>query len=149
MEIDEIDAIILRKLVEDAKTPLKELSESTGLAVSSIHTRLSRLISKGIIEKFTILIDPDKCGYVTAFILLYVENPRMSEIAEKLKEIENVIEIFRMAGRSNMVLKVVVKNLNELEKFLEEISKIEGVRDFEYLIVIRKFKEELWKPSLK
>ena len=148
MKIDEIDIIILRKLVENAKVSLKELAESTGLAVSSIHTRLTRLISQGIIEKFTILIDPNKCGYITVIILLYVENPKISKIAKKLKEIENVVEIFKIAGKSNMILKVIVKDLNELEDFLEKISKIDGIKDFEYLIVIRKFKEDLWKPSL-
>jgi DNA-binding Lrp family transcriptional regulator len=106
LKIDEIDILILRVLSEDARTPLREIAEKTGLAVSTIHSRITRLVSEGIIERFTIRIDPEKFGYITAFILLDTDGEKTEDVLKELAKKEYVLEAYESLGKFNVVLKV-------------------------------------------
>ena len=51
--MDEIDSVILKKLMDKARVTYRELAEMIDLSVSTIHKRIKALVDDEIIEGFT------------------------------------------------------------------------------------------------
>jgi len=146
MPVDEIDLEIIRSLVDDARVSLKELAERTGLAVSSVRNRIAKLVSRGTIERFTVLINPDKFEYVTAFILLNVDAKNIINVIEFFAKRDFVLEVYEVLGRYNVMCKLRVKDLKVLKSFIDEVQNLKGITDIEIYISVRRHKESVWKP---
>ncbi len=50
--MDEIDLIILKRLLENSRLTYRELAEMTNMSVSVIHKRINKLVDDEIIETF-------------------------------------------------------------------------------------------------
>jgi len=149
VKFDDVDILILRTLAEDGRTPLRELSKKTKLAISTIHSRISRLIAEDVIEKFTIIVNPERLNYITAFVLLNVSTSKIENILSDLVKRDNVLEAYESLGKFNVVLKVRVKTLNALRRFINELSKLDGVAEFECFVTTKRYKEDTWKPEVE
>jgi len=55
--IDEKDIRILKVLLEDSRLSFRQIAKRTGLAVSTVVSRVRRLEESGIIKKYTVEID--------------------------------------------------------------------------------------------
>ncbi|MGC8961341.1 MAG: winged helix-turn-helix transcriptional regulator, partial [Candidatus Bathyarchaeia archaeon] len=58
MSLDELDVNILRLFNEDARISYREIAKKLGVAVGTIHNRVKRLTSDGVIKGFIPLLDP-------------------------------------------------------------------------------------------
>ena len=63
--MDAADLRLIDELRSDARQPLSRLAATLGLAASTVHARISRLVSRGVIRHFTIDVDPGALGYRT------------------------------------------------------------------------------------
>ena len=73
-ELDAIDYQILELLQQNARISAKEIAEHVFLSSTSVATRIEHLIKKGIIESFSVKINPLALGFYTkAFINVEVE----------------------------------------------------------------------------
>lgn len=61
--LDEIDRQILDILAANARVSLKELAQESGLSSPSAADRLRKLEERGILDGFTIALNPVKVGY--------------------------------------------------------------------------------------
>jgi len=50
--MDEIDFIILKKLLENSRITYRELAEIIEMSVSAIHKRIEKLVEDGIIDGY-------------------------------------------------------------------------------------------------
>ncbi|MHB8332985.1 MAG: Lrp/AsnC family transcriptional regulator, partial [Candidatus Dormibacteria bacterium] len=67
--LDEADSKILRCLQSNARTTLADVGKAAGLAASSVHERLRRLQRDGVIEGWTLNLNPRAVGRpITAFV---------------------------------------------------------------------------------
>jgi len=145
MKLDEIGILILKSLARDSRITLKELSKKTGLAMSTIHNRITRFVSERIIEKFTIIVNPEKLGYITIFILLKIDKDKMADVIDELISLKEVLEIYEVLNDYNLILKVRVKDVDYLMNFIEKLSKINGVVKIKSIITTRRYKEDTWE----
>ncbi len=143
--MDEKDLIILKKLALDSRTTLAELGEILDMSVSSIHKRIKKLENEGIIERYTITLNPDVFDCVTAFILVGAED--VDEVISKAKEMRDVVEIYQALGNFNIVMKVRSRTLDGIGKITSALSGMEGVMMLECIVTTRRVKEEPWYPE--
>ncbi|RMB63470.1 winged helix-turn-helix transcriptional regulator [Dokdonia sinensis] len=135
--IDGIDKIILRQLMEDARTPILEIARKVGISGAAIHQRLRKLEKSGLISGSKFTIDPKVLGYRTmAFIGVYLEraanNPRA---VRQLKDIPEVIECHYTTGNWSILIKILCKNNEDLMHLLNhKIQAIDGVSRTETFI---------------
>ena len=61
-ELDATDRELLRLLQSDARMPNSELAQRVGIAASTCHGRLRRLVDLGIIRGFFADVDPAALG---------------------------------------------------------------------------------------
>ena len=92
--IDGIDKIILKTLMNDARTPILAISKITGISGAAVHQRLKKLEKAEVISGSQIIINPKILGFKTvAFIGIYLDKAmRNPEAVKQLKSIPEVIE---------------------------------------------------------
>ena len=56
--MDAIDKRLLEILAEDARCSATDISKEVNLSIPAVNKRIARLRESGIIEKFTVQIDP-------------------------------------------------------------------------------------------
>ena len=67
--MDAIDLKIIDLLQKNARLSITELSRSISLSRPSTNERVTKLLEKGVIEKFTALISARKIGYHVYFYI--------------------------------------------------------------------------------
>lgn len=79
---------------------------------------------------------------VTALINLKVDTKDVDKIAERVSGFLQVEDVFLVTGDTDIVAKVKVQTYNQLKRFIvEDLSKIDGVKDTKTLMVVSTFKE--------
>ncbi|MCD6434236.1 MAG: Lrp/AsnC ligand binding domain-containing protein, partial [Candidatus Diapherotrites archaeon] len=58
-----------------------------------------------------------------------------------------VRELYQVLGEYNLLAKIIVPNLEQAEKFIEQIGLIDGVIDIKTLVVLSELKNETGLPS--
>ncbi len=143
VEIDDIDKEILKMLQEDGRMPLSKIAKKLDLSEATIHARIKRLREKGIIKGFLADVDPDKVGKsVLAFVLVKINTKKYFETLLNIAKMKDVYEVHDITGDYSALLKIRVKNREELAKLLDEIGKLDGVQSTHTMYVLRTIKED-------
>jgi Lrp/AsnC family transcriptional regulator for asnA, asnC and gidA len=142
MALDEIDQLIIDMLQDDGRRSYSEIAEAVKRTEVTIRRRVRRLKNEGIIKRFTVVIDPLKIGRrIQAMIRVKTQMKEASEIAEKVKNFEEINEAYFLDGACGLMLKVTVNDLSELRQFLEtRLGNISGVGDTEVCIILEVIK---------
>ncbi|MDK2796221.1 MAG: Lrp/AsnC family transcriptional regulator, regulator for asnA, asnC and gidA [Archaeoglobaceae archaeon] len=144
--MDKKDIKLISILTEDARKTLQELADELGLSVSSIHKRIRKL-EKEVIERYTVMLNPEKFNQITAFLLLSARDPK--RIAEELKGIPQIIELYQTFGNFNFILKTRGGSIEEISEITNKISSIDGVEMVECIVATKRLKEAPWKPEVR
>ena len=149
--LDVIDLKILNILQEDATISNVDLSKKIDLSPSPCLVRVKRLEKKGFIKKYVTLIDPVKVGLkVTVFIHVTLEKQIETALEIFEKEISDkpeVMECYLMTGESDYLLRVIVDDLQSLEKFiLNFMTKIPGVGNIKSSFALKQVKYKTVLP---
>ncbi|MDR9794581.1 Lrp/AsnC family transcriptional regulator [Aeribacillus sp. FSL M8-0254] len=145
LDIDHIDKQILEKLHENSRISYTDLGKEIGLSRVAVQARINNLIEKGIIEKFTTVINPTKIGmHVSAFFNVEVEPQYLEEVAQKLAEEHAVTSLYHMTGPSKLHMHGIFKNNQEMEKFLtKKLYPMRGVVSVDCQILIKRYKSRM------
>ena len=92
---DEIDERILQMLAQDGNIPFQEVARACGVSGTTIHTRVKRLTSLGVLQGSRYIINPAKIGYGTcAFVgLTQKDNSRFDDVVAALDSIPEIVEV--------------------------------------------------------
>jgi len=124
--MDKKDKRILKALEGNARASLKEISKETSLPISAISDRLNFMRKNGIIEGYRVVVSPEKMGKdLLAFIFVgfYIDpgkGLKLNDVVSELSRLPNIEEAFTLAGSTDAILKVRVKEMSELRAFTEK-----------------------------
>ena len=137
LHIDGIDRIILKHLMEDARTPILSIAREIGISGAAIHQRLRKLESSDLIAGSKFMINPKVLGYNTlAFVGIYLDTAsKYAETIKRLKDISEVVESHYTTGNYSVLVKILCKNNEHLMELLnKKIQPIKGVARTETFI---------------
>ena len=78
IKIDGIDKIIIKRLVEDARTPILSIAREVGISGAAIHQRLRKLESSDLMAGSKLILNPKALGYTTtAFVGIFLDSAAM------------------------------------------------------------------------
>jgi Lrp/AsnC family transcriptional regulator for asnA, asnC and gidA len=142
--LDYINYRILDVLSKNSSLPFVELAKQIGISDATIHTRVKKLLSLGVIKKFTIFVDNDLLGYDhLAFINLKIERGRTEETTNNLMKIDEILEIHEIYDKFDLLIKIRTKNLDNLRDIIvNKILSINYIKETELMSVLRTRKEE-------
>ena len=150
-QLDEMDRIILSRLVQTARTPYLEIARQCGVQGAAIHQREKNLEDAGLIVGFTALVKPAAMGYqLCAFINLNLsENNKYPEVTAALKKIPEIVECHFITGRSTLLVKLYCSdNAHLMEIVLKKIQNLPYVQSTETIISLDEaFERQVWVKS--
>src|SRR3954465_674369 len=110
--MDAIDRKILDLLQADADTPLAAIAERVHLSPTPCWRRIQKLRSSGVIRTQVALCDPAKLNVgVPEFASIRTNHHTQAwveKFAKGVKDIPEVVELYRMRGDIDYLLRVVV-----------------------------------------
>jgi Lrp/AsnC family leucine-responsive transcriptional regulator len=121
--IDDTDLQILSMLKANARIPVKQIAERTFLSPTAIATRIERLEQAGIIVGYEAKMDAKAFGfYIKAFVYVDVEPVQTKDFYSYVRGCNNVIECNCVTGDYAMILEVIFRTTEELERFVGELQ---------------------------
>jgi Lrp/AsnC family leucine-responsive transcriptional regulator len=102
---------------------LTELARKVGLSIPTTADRLKKLEELGVIEAFVARVNPKKAGYeITALIGITTSQPSKARLLKLLETIPEVIECLHVTGADSYVMKVIAKDISQLEKLIAQVN---------------------------
>ncbi|MHC1604765.1 MAG: Lrp/AsnC family transcriptional regulator [Candidatus Methanofastidiosia archaeon] len=148
--MDELDKKILEILQENDRTPYYKIGKRLNVGSTTVHTRVKKMVKKGIIKKFVAIVNPHKVGYPACKIVgLTVQPDKIEEVAEKIAKFDEITMIGTTGGDHDIVFEIIGPDERYIGKFINEnIKTIEGVKSGIGMIHISTF-TEIYKHDQK
>ncbi|ASK20358.1 Lrp/AsnC family transcriptional regulator [Vreelandella venusta] len=130
MLIDRFDLKILEQLQRDDSLSIAQLAEGVGLSVTPCWRRIQKLEKDGIIEKRIAVLNPEKLNLsLTVFVMVKTDKHNqawLDAFQETVKNFPEIVEVNRLAGEYDYLLKVITRNNQSYDAFYKRlIAKIE------------------------
>jgi len=147
--IDELDLKILSELDQDASISVPKLSKKISVNASVVYSRIKRLVKRGLIKKFTIVINDEALGFgVKALTGINMDSKLRDNVLNELFKIPEVREVAEVTGRFDILVTMTSRSLDEMHQLIsEKVGRIEGVQRTETFIEMRKTLREILYPA--
>lgn len=144
MKIDETDVYILSALLEDGRATYRAIAKSLAVSTPTIEARIRRMRDAGLIRKFVPILNADMLGEnITVMVMANVDFQSLDQVSEALSKLDEVREAYLMSGEHNLMLKVSVYDIGELQDFTQQkITQVPGIRLSSSYVVTKTLKEE-------
>lgn len=123
-DLDDVDRRILNLLRGDARITNAALSAAVGIAPSTCHGRVRRLVEIGVIRGFYADIDPVAVGLsLQAMISVKLQSGARRKIRgfiEQIRSKRQVIDVYFLAGADDFILHVAARDTQDLRSFVVE-----------------------------
>ena len=123
-DLDGVDRRILSLLHADARVTNNALAEAIGIAPSTCHGRVRRLVDAGVIRGFYTDIDPVAVGMpLQAMISVSLQSNARGKIRSFIQQIRRrrqVMDVYFLAGADDFLLHVAARDTEDLRAFVVE-----------------------------
>lgn len=147
---DEIDKQILEILSRDGRTKFTKIAKTINRTEGTVRNRIRRLREQGVIQGFRVITDPENLGYEKQAIIKFQMTPSYETYAQldKLPFICGtadcqLVSLYRSNGESSFMLEILSKNKQDLDYFISELSKFDGIDQVDVLIKEEKIYDHL------
>lgn len=125
--LDRIDRKIPDQLMRDAALPVAQLAERVGLSQTPCWKRVQKLEAAGIIMGRVARVDPARIGLgLTVFVEVEASDHTpewRAEFRDVIPRFPAIVEVHRMAGDVDYLLKVVVPNMKAFDEFYLQLTR--------------------------
>lgn len=151
IELDKTDFRILEILQNDSKISNIELAKKINLSPSPTLARVKNLETHKIISRYVGLVDPTALGLkMTVFIQVSLERQEAATLNRFEKEViqfSQVMEVYLMTGDEDYLLRIVVPDIQALERFiLEHLTTIPGIKKIRSSFALKQVKYKTALP---
>ncbi|MEQ1737883.1 MAG: Lrp/AsnC family transcriptional regulator [Rhodoglobus sp.] len=126
--LDLTDARLLLALDDDPRAPVAALAQRLGLARGTVQARLERLSISGQLRANSTRIRPAALGRgVAASIMVEVDQHQIGLAIAGLERVPEVLECFAPAGATDLLLRVVARDPDDLYRVSEDVRLCPGI----------------------
>jgi Lrp/AsnC family leucine-responsive transcriptional regulator len=139
LSVDSIDREILAALRENARISYRDLGNAVGLSPNAVAERVRRLVDRGVITRFTALVDPAAADRrLVALIDVQIARGTDPQAFEaELEKLDVIVEAAHLTGRWDYQLRVACSNAAELDATIRLLKAQAGVTLSDTRIVLR------------
>lgn len=117
LAVDDADRRLIEALRHDGRASLKQLASATGLRPTTVYNRMRRLAKSGVIERFTIQVNPEAVGEsFVAFVLVSGLPERFTD--DWLLRNRHVAEVYGVTGEYDLLMKLRFAGKGEFNDFI-------------------------------
>ena len=143
--LDDTNKKIINFLKKDGRASFADIANKLRISESTVRKRVNKLVTENTISHFTVVMNPiENNKKVLAFLTITpVIQSNIKEIADQIIETIELTEAFYMSGKCGLLIKVEVKELKKVDDTIDFIRNIQGVKEIESCIVLRKLKDTI------
>ena len=120
--IDAVDRKLLDALIENARTSNAELARLVGLSAPSVAERVKRLEEAGVIEGYTVTVNPGALGLpIAAWLRIRPIPGELHRVAQILRDLPEIVECDRITGEDCFIARAHVRSVADLETLIDEL----------------------------
>ena len=123
--MDRTDREILACLQEDTTMPVAEIARRVGLSSTPCWRRIQKLEESKVIRARVALLDSRKLNVgMTAFVSIRTNQHSLEWLetfAAAVREMPEVVELYRMSGEIDYLLRVVVPDIDAYDRFYKKL----------------------------
>ena len=125
--LDRIDRRILHELMRDATLPVSQLAKRVGLSQTPCWKRVQKLEAAGVITGRVAIVEPAAIGLgLTVFVEIEAADHTpewRAAFAAVVADYPEIMEVHRMAGEVDYLLKVVVGDMAAYDAFYLDLTQ--------------------------
>lgn len=123
MLLDHLDRQIVARLLEDGRSSFRAIGAEVGLSAPAVKRRVDRLVDDGVIERFSVVVDPRTLGWtIEAVIELFCAAATSpNRIRQALSSMPEVSAAYTVTGDADAVVHLQVEDTPHLERTIERI----------------------------
>lgn len=150
--LDDIDLKIIELLQKDGRLSHAAIGKEISLTGPSVYARIQRMEREGIIEGYTVRLNPEKVGRgLVALVRVDTNNVSgdytpFERFEEFTRQEAEILECFDVAGEDSYILKIRTGSPERLRELLKKIYTLPGVNRTITSIALATIKEELGGP---
>ena len=137
--LDDIDARILDRLVQNCGESIPKLAKRINVNTSVVYARIRRMQKRGLIERFTVDVNNAALGYtVKVRAGIKMDTLKRNHVITKLFELDGVSEVCEVTGRFDVLVTIYAKSLDQVYVLVaDKIGHIDGVLSSESFIEMK------------
>ena len=125
---DDLDRRLVALLRKDARTPIARLSKSLGVSRATIYARLQKLQQSGIIEGFTVRLNPEvDRRQIRAHVLIKVSGKLARATERQLQAMPEITALHAISGVYDLIAELEAASSAELNELIDRIGELQGV----------------------
>jgi DNA-binding Lrp family transcriptional regulator len=130
--MDDLDRQLVGLLRGNARMPAATIARTLRVARGTVQNRIARLEQEGVIAGYTVrLAAPDEGRRITALMLIAVEGNNVEKVLRSLRGDASVSTLHTTNGRWDIIAELRADTLEEFDRVLSRIRRIEGVANSE------------------
>lgn len=151
--LDKVDLKILSILQRDVSLPLAEIAEQVNLTTTPCWKRIKRMQDEGVVRHKVALLDPQQLNLdLIAMVQLKTQQHSVAwshAFLLQIKDLDEVMECYRMAGEYDYMLKVVVKDMRSFDAFYKKlVNRVSGLTEVTSSFAMEQLKYTTQLPLL-
>ena len=123
--MDRTDLRILAILQEDSSLAVTEVAARVNLSQTPCWRRIQKLEAQGVIERRVAILNPESVGLgISVFVEIETGDHSgdwLARFAESVQAMPEVMEVYRMAGDVDYLLRVAVGSMAEYDDFYRRL----------------------------
>ncbi|AZN38246.1 Lrp/AsnC family transcriptional regulator [Paenibacillus albus] len=143
--LDATDRKIIAMLHDNSRISYTDLAKEIGLFRVAVQARINALTEEGVVERFTIVINPEKIGIsVSAFFNVEVEPKFLDEVADQLAMEPPITSLYHMTGPTKLHMHGLFADNQEMQDFLlSKLYVLPGIMSVDTQVLINRYKSRM------
>ena len=142
--MDDIDRQLIDILQRDATLSIAQMAERVGLSATPCWKRIQKLEAQGVITRRVAVVDPERVG-VGLSVLVSVEAGEhtpawLERFSAGVDAMPEVMEVYRMAGDVDYMLRVAVADMTEYDSFYKRLIAVAPMKNVTSRFAMEKIK---------
>jgi len=131
---------LLRLLQENSRRTVSDLANELGLSRATVQQTMERLERKGVIQGYTIKINPHyQQQQVSAYIMISVIPSKTADIVRQIYKVPQLDMLCTISGQYDLIAKVTEATTQELDNSIDRIATLDGVeKTLSHIVLSRK-----------
>ena len=140
---DETFNKVLSEYLSDSRQSYREVAKKVGVSSGTVASRVRELEKRGIIRRYTLLLDYERLGYeLTAITEIIVSGGKMLGVGEEIAKMGQTCGVYNITGDSDIMVVGKFKTRKELSDFTKKMLTIPNVERTKTHLVLNTLKED-------
>ena len=119
--MNKLDSALLNLLIKDGRASFADIARQLGISRAHARTRVQALVSSGVIELFSAVVNPEKLGKViSTFVDLRVTPVALEPLSQELADCPEVVSLYIMSDLQSLHVHTLTDSYESFDAFVRK-----------------------------